>query len=179
MSRIGRKPIPLPKGVEIKIDGSEVTVKGAKGTLKFASLPGISVEAGGGEITVARASDEKPVRAAHGMTRAILANMVTGVSQGFERTLEIIGVGYRAQMQGKNLVMALGFSHQVEVTPPEGIEFAVDGPTKVVVRGIDKQLVGQTAANVRAYRPPEPYKGKGIRYANEYVIRKAGKTGGK
>jgi large subunit ribosomal protein L6 len=179
MSRIGRKPISLPKGVDVKIEGKEVTVKGTKGVLQFGVLPDITVELLDGRIIVTRGSDEKHNRAAHGMTRAILNNMVTGVSQGFERVLEIIGVGYRAQMQGKNLVMALGFSHPVEVTPPEGIEFAVDGPTKIIIRGIDKQAVGQVAANIRAYRPPEPYKGKGIRYADEYVIRKAGKAGGK
>jgi large subunit ribosomal protein L6 len=179
MSRIGRKPIQVPKGVDVKIEDKEVMIKGAKGTLKFGVLPFISVDIGDGQIHVSRAADEKRDRAAHGMTRAILNNMVIGVSQGFERVLEIIGVGYRAQMQGKNLVLALGFSHPVEVSPPDGIELAVDGPTKIIVRGIDKQLVGQTAADIRAYRPPEPYKGKGIRYANEYVIRKAGKTGGK
>jgi large subunit ribosomal protein L6 len=179
MSRIGRKPITLPKGVEVRIEGSEVTVKGTKGSLKFGVLPEISVEMKEGQVHVARANDDKRNKAAHGMTRAILNNMVTGVSQGFERILEIIGVGYRAQMQGKNLVMSLGFSHPVEVAPPEGIELAVDGPTKVVIRGIDKQLVGQVAANIRGYRPPEPYKGKGIRYVDEFVIRKAGKAGGK
>jgi large subunit ribosomal protein L6 len=179
MSRIGRKPIPLPKGVDVRIDGAEVTVKGAKGTMRFGVLPDISVALEDGSVLVSRANDEKSVRAAHGMTRAIISNMITGVNQGFEKALEIIGVGYRAQMQGKNLVLALGFSHPVEVTPPEGIELAVDGPTKVVVRGIDKQLVGQVAANIRGYRPPEPYKGKGIRYVGEYVIRKAGKAGGK
>jgi large subunit ribosomal protein L6 len=179
MSRIGRKPILLPKGVDVKIEGKEVTVKGAKGTLQFGILPDITVELQDGRIIVSRGDDEKHNRAAHGMTRAILNNMVRGVSQGFERVLEIIGVGYRAQMQGKNLVMALGFSHPVEVTPPEGIEFAVDGPTKIIVRGVDKQAVGQVAADIRSYRPPEPYKGKGIRYADEYVIRKAGKAGGK
>jgi large subunit ribosomal protein L6 len=142
-------------------------------------MPNISVEMKDGRVLVSRASDEKRDCAAHGMTRAILSNMITGVSQGFERVLEIIGVGYRAQMQGKNLVLALGFSHPVEVVPPAGIELAVDGPTKIIVRGIDKQLVGQTAADIRAYRPPEPYKGKGIRYSDEYVIRKAGKAGGK
>lgn len=179
MSRIGRKPITLPQGVEVKVDGSNVTVKGKKGTMDFRVLPNIEVSVEDGHVSVKRDSDEKAVRAAHGMTRAILNNMVTGVSQGFERVLEIIGVGYRAQMQGKNLVMALGFSHPVEVVPPAGIEFAVDGPTKIIIRGIDKQLVGQTAANIRGYRPPEPYKGKGIRYSDEYVIRKAGKAGGK
>jgi large subunit ribosomal protein L6 len=179
MSRIGRKPIPLPKGVDVKIEGTEVTVKGTKGTMKFGVLPDISVSLEDGRVLVSRASDEKSVRAAHGMTRAIISNMITGVDRGFEKVLEIIGVGYRAQMQGKNLILALGFSHPVEFVPPQGIELAVDGPTKVIVRGIDKQLVGQTASDIRGYRPPEPYKGKGIRYAGEYVIRKAGKAGGK
>ncbi|MDR0615771.1 MAG: 50S ribosomal protein L6 [Synergistaceae bacterium] len=179
MSRIGRKPISLPKGVDVKIESGAVTVKGTKGALSFGIMPNIAVALDEGLLSVTRANDEKSVRAAHGMTRAILNNMIIGVSQGFEKVLEIIGVGYRAQMQGTNLVLALGFSHPVEVTPPSGIEFAVDGPTKVIIRGIDKQLVGQTAANIRGYRPPEPYKGKGIRYAGEYVIRKAGKSGGK
>jgi large subunit ribosomal protein L6 len=179
MSRIGRKPIPLPTGVDVKIEGGEITVKGAKGTLRFGVLPNITVALQENSLVVMRANDEKNIRAAHGMTRAILNNMVTGVDKGFERALEIIGVGYRAQMQGKNLVLALGFSHPIEVSPPEGIDLAFDGPTKVIVRGIDKQLVGQVAANIRGYRPPEPYKGKGIRYAGEYVIRKAGKAGGK
>ena len=179
MSRIGRKPITLPKGVEVKIEGAEVMVKGAKGSLRFDLMPDISIEMKDSQIHVSRANDEKRNRAAHGMTRAILNNMVTGVSQGFERVLEIIGVGYRAQMQGSNLVMSLGFSHPIEVTPPAGIELAVDGPTKVIIRGVDKQLVGQVAADIRGYRPPEPYKGKGIRYADEFIIRKAGKAGGK
>ena len=179
MSRIGRKPIAVPKGVDVSIKGDDVTVKGSKGSLSFSIMPNISVELENGSLLVKRANDEKSVRAAHGMTRAILSNMITGVNQGFERVLEIIGVGYRAQMQGKNLVLSLGFSHPVEVEPPAGIELAVDGPTKVIVKGIDKQLVGQMAANIRGYRPPEPYKGKGIRYAGEYVIRKAGKAGGK
>jgi large subunit ribosomal protein L6 len=179
MSRIGRKPITLPKGVDVKIEGKEITVKGTKGTLKFGVLPNIDVALDNGLIVVTRSNDEKHNRAAHGMTRAILSNMVTGVSQGFQKALEIIGVGYRAQLQGKNLVMSLGFSHPVEVAPPEGIEFSVEGPTKVLIKGIDKQLVGQVAADIRGYRPPEPYKGKGIRYVDEYVIRKAGKTGGK
>lgn len=179
MSRIGRKPIPLPKGVEIKIENDSVTVKGAKGTMTFGIMPDISVTTEDNNVIVARANDQKSVKAAHGMTRAIISNMVTGVSSGFEKVLEILGVGYRAQMQGKNLVLALGFSHPIEVVPPAGIELAVDGPTKVIVRGIDRQLVGQIAANIREYRPPEPYKGKGIRYVGEYVIRKAGKAGGK
>lgn len=179
MSRIGKKPIALPKGVEVKVEGSCVSVKGAKGTLTFGIMPNIGVSVDDGSVVVTRENDEKSVRAAHGMTRAMINNMVIGVDKGFVKELEIIGVGYRAQMQGKNLVMALGFSHPVEIVPPQGIEFAVDGPTKVIVRGIDKQLVGQTAANIREHRPPEPYKGKGIRYVGEYVIRKAGKAGGK
>lgn len=179
MSRIGRKPIPLPKGVTVTVEGPEVTVKGTKGTLTFRVLPNIAVAVEDNQVLVTRANDDKPVRAAHGMTRAILNNMVVGVHEGFVKQLEIIGVGYRAQMQGKNLVLALGFSHPVEVIPPEGIEFASEAPTKISVKGIDRQKVGQMAAIIRGYRPPEPYKGKGIRYVGEYVIRKAGKSGSK
>ena len=179
MSRIGRKAIALPKGVEVTIDGQHVAVKGAKGTLEMNVMPNISVKVEDGQIHVDRASEEKAVRAAHGMTRALINNMDCGVTDGFSKTLEIVGVGYRAQMQGKNLQLTLGFSHPVDVTPPEGIEFACESPIKIIVRGIDKQLVGQVASNVRGYRPPEPYKGKGIRYAGEYVIRKAGKAGAK
>ena len=179
MSRIGRKPIPLPKGVEIKIDGSLISVKGSKGTLEMQVMPQINVTQEDADLIVTRQSEIKTVRAAHGMTRAILNNMVTGVNSGFEKVLEIVGVGYRAQMQGKNLVLSLGFSHPVELVPPEGIEFACESPIKIVVRGIDRQVVGQVAANIRGYRPPEPYKGKGIRYSGEYVIRKAGKAGAK
>ena len=179
MSRIGRKPIPLPKGVTVTVEGPEVTVKGTKGTLTFRVLPNIAVAVEDNQVLVTRANDDKPVRAAHGMTRAILNNMVVGVHEGFVKQLEIIGVGYRAQMQGKNLVLALGFSHPVEVIPPEGIEFASEAPTKISVKGIDRQKVGQMAAIIRGYRPPEPYKGKGIRYVGEYVIRKAGKAGSK
>lgn len=179
MSRIGLKAITLPKGVDIKIDGRKVSVKGPKGTLEMDIMPLINVEVAEGTVKVHRESDDKHVKAAHGMTRAILNNMVNGVTEGFQKTLEIVGVGYRAQMQGKKLVLALGFSHPVEVEPPAGIEFACESPIKITVRGIDKQLVGQVASNVRGYRPPEPYKGKGIRYTNEYVIRKAGKAGAK
>ncbi len=179
MSRIGLKAIPLPKGVDVKIDGRHVSVKGPKGALEMEVMPLINVEIEDGVIKVKRESDDKHVRAAHGMTRALINNMVNGVSEGFQKNLEIVGVGYRAQIQGKNLVLALGFSHPVEVIPPAGIEFACESPIKITVRGIDKQLVGQVASNVRGYRPPEPYKGKGIRYANEYVIRKAGKAGAK
>lgn len=179
MSRIGRKPIALPKGVEVKIDGKHVAVKGAKGALEMDVMPQISVALEDGQVIVSRENEAKPVRAAHGMTRALLHNMVTGVNSGFEKILEIVGVGYRAQMQGKNLVLSLGFSHTVEVVPPAGIEFVCETPIKIIVRGIDRQLVGQVASNIRGHRPPEPYKGKGIRYAGEYVIRKAGKAGAK
>lgn len=179
MSRIGRKPIALPKGVEIKTEGNSIQVKGPKGTLAMDIMPMITVTVEDGQVIVARESDVKPVRAAHGMTRAMIANMITGVNTGFEKVLEIVGVGYRAQLQGKNLVLSLGFSHPVEVVPPAGIEFTAESPIKISIRGIDRQLVGQVAANIRGYRPPEPYKGKGIRYAGEYVIRKAGKAGAK
>lgn len=179
MSRIGRKPIVLPKGVELKIDGNMVSAKGPKGTLEMEVMPHISVALADGVVTVTRDSEVKSVRAAHGMTRALINNMLVGVSSGFEKVLEIMGVGYRAQMQGKNLLLNLGFSHPVEMVPPAGIEFACESPVKVVVRGIDRQLVGQIASNIRGHRPPEPYKGKGIRYVGEYVIRKAGKSGGK
>lgn len=179
MSRIGRKPIPLPKGVEVKMEGKNIQVKGPKGTLSMDIMPMITVTVEDGQVIVTRESDVKPVRAAHGMTRAMIANMITGVNTGFEKVLEIVGVGYRAQLQGKNLVLSLGFSHPVEVVPPAGIEFTAESPIKISIRGIDRQLVGQVAANIRGYRPPEPYKGKGIRYSGEYVIRKAGKAGAK
>lgn len=179
MSRIGRKPIVLPKGVEIRIEGKHVSVKGAKGTLEMDVMPMIDVSMKDSEVIVSRESDVKPIRAAHGMTRAMINNMVTGVSKGFEKVLEITGVGYRAQLQGKNLVLSLGFSHPIEVIPPVGIEFTCESPIKITVHGIDKQLVGQVSSNIRGYRHPEPYKGKGIRYAGEYVIRKAGKAGAK
>ncbi|MGI6443000.1 MAG: 50S ribosomal protein L6 [Synergistaceae bacterium] len=179
MSRIGQKPIALPKGVELKIDGNNIKVKGPKGALEMNLVPFIEVKMEEGQVNVSRENNVKEVRAAHGMTRAILNNMIVGVSEGFQKTLEIIGVGYRAQMQGKNLVLSLGLSHPLEITPPEGIEIECDGPLKIIVRGIDRQLVGQVASNIRGYRPPEPYKGKGIRYSGEYVIRKAGKAGAK
>ena len=177
MSRIGNKLIALPKGVDFQVKDSRVTVKGPKGELSLELRPEVSLEVSEGQVKVLRKDDSKSCRAFHGMTRALLNNMVEGVSKGFERTLEIVGVGYRAQMQGKNLVLSLGYSHPIEVEPPQGIELATDGPTKIFVRGVDKQVVGQTAANIRGFRPPEPYKGKGIRYAGEYIIRKAGKAG--
>lgn len=179
MSRIGNKPITLPSGVEVKVDGNHVTVKGGKGVLEMQTMPQIKVKLDGGAVQVERENETKQVKAAHGMTRAILNNMITGVSAGFEKKLEIVGVGYRAQMQGKTLVLNLGYSHDIKVEPPQGIEFACPSPINITVSGIDKQLVGQVAANIREWRSPEPYKGKGIRYEGEYVIRKAGKAGAK
>ncbi len=179
MSRIGRKPISLPTGVEINMENDIITVKGPKGTLSQSIPEDISIEREENELLVKRPSDAKRHRALHGLTRALVANMVTGVTTGFEKKLEMVGVGYRAQMQGSKLVISIGFSHPVEVEPPPGIEFEVPAVTKITVKGIDKQLVGNTAAHIRAIRKPEPYKGKGLRYENEVVRRKAGKTGAK
>lgn len=179
MSRIGRKAIPLPKGTTVTIKGDKIMVKGAKGELDTPLMPGINVNVESDKVLVERDNDEKQTCAWHGMTRALIANMVTGVSEGFQRTLEIVGVGWRAQMQGKKLVLSLGYSHPVEYDPPQGIEIVVENPIKFQVKGIDKELVGQTCAVIRAYRPPEPYHGKGIRYAGEVIVRKAGKTGAK
>lgn len=182
MSRIGKQPIPVPSGVEITIEGPAVTVKGPKGELAqtFHEDMRISLvdEDGAKSIVVERPSDERGHRSLHGLTRTLLSNMVVGVSEGFERNLEIIGVGYRAALNGSTLEMQLGFSHPVIIEPREGISFEVPAPTKVVVRGIDKQKVGQTASEVRGWRPPEPYKGKGVRYEGEYVRRKVGKAAG-
>ncbi|MGR6837443.1 50S ribosomal protein L6 [Syntrophomonas erecta] len=179
MSRIGKKPITLPKGVEVSIDGNLVTVKGPKGVLSQEIPASISIAQEGDSLNLQRVSDSKQDRAYHGLSRALVANMVEGVSQGFERKLELVGVGYRAQMQGKKLVISIGFSHPVELDPPEGIEFEVPAATKITIKGIDKQMVGNTAAHIRAIRKPEPYKGKGIKYENEVVRRKAGKAGAK
>lgn len=181
MSRIGRKPIVIPAGVEVKIDGNHVTVKGPKGTLDSTIHPLMKVELKDGEVVVTRPNDEKEARSLHGLSRTLVANMVEGVSEGFKKELEIQGIGYRAQKQGKDLVMNLGYSHQVIVSEIDGITVDVPEPTKIIVNGIDKQKVGQFAAEVREKRPPEPYKGKGIRYLGEFVARKegkAGKTGG-
>jgi large subunit ribosomal protein L6 len=176
MSRIGRTPVPVPTGVEITVEGRELTVKGPKGTLER-RLPGdISVRQEGAEVIVERPDDERENRALHGLVRSLVNNMVLGVSQEFSKELEIIGVGYRANMQGSTLDLALGFSHPVRVDAPEGIAFEVPAPNRIVVRGIDKEQVGQVAADIRAIRKPEPYKGKGVRYLGEYVARKAGKT---
>jgi len=170
-------PIPVPKGVEVRIDGVRVVVKGPKGELSREVVADMRIEQTDGELLVTRPSDEARHRAMHGLTRTLVDNMVKGVSEGFSKTLEMQGVGYRAQMQGSDLVLAVGFSHPVQIAPPEGIEFEVDGTTKIIVKGINKEQVGQMAADVRKVRPPEPYKGKGIRYLGEYVRRKAGKAG--
>ena len=177
MSRIGRMPIPLPSGVEVTQQGSTLTVKGPLGTLERTLHPEMLIERGEGELRVVRPSDEPRHRALHGLTRTLVNNMVVGVTTGFTKPLEISGVGYRAQLQGTKLVLALGYSHPVEVDPPEGISFQVETPTKLAVVGADKELVGQIAAYIRSRRKPEPYKGKGIRYAGEQILRKAGKAG--
>ncbi len=175
MSRIGRTPIPLPEGVSVDISGQKVTVAGPKGELRHTVVEPIRVRESDGTLVVTRPTDRGPHRALHGLSRTLVANMVQGVSDGFERRLEIVGVGYRAQLRGTSLELAVGFSHPVTIEPPEGIQFEVPAPTQVVVRGIDKQAVGQIAAQIRAVRPPEPYKGKGIRYVGEVVRRKVGK----
>jgi large subunit ribosomal protein L6 len=175
MSRIGRKPIPLPEGVTIGIEPELVRVNGPRGELTERVPRDIEVEQTDGELRVTRPTDRAEHRALHGLTRSLVANMVEGVTAGFEKRLEIQGVGYRAQLKGRDLELALGYSHPVSIKAPDGIEFEVPQPTRVVVRGISKQLVGETAATIRKQRPPEPYKGKGIRYEGEYVARKVGK----
>lgn len=177
MSRIGKQPIPLPAGVEISIDGNVVRVKGAKGELSRRVPEDMKVEVADGHVVVTRPSDQPRHRALHGLTRSLVANMVTGVTEGFQRNLEVRGVGYRASMQGNKLVLAVGYSHPVEMVPPAGIEIEVPRPTQIVVRGIDKELVGEVAARIRRTRPAEPYLGKGIRFEGERVRRKAGKAG--
>ncbi|MGA0864050.1 MAG: 50S ribosomal protein L6 [Ilumatobacteraceae bacterium] len=179
MSRIGKAPISIPSGVEVTIAGRTVTVKGPKGTLSR-EVPGeISVRKEESTLLVERPNDERQNRAMHGLSRTLVSNMVVGVTEGFAKELDIVGVGYRAEAQGQNLRLALGFSHPVIVPAPEGITFEVPAQTKIIVKGIDKELVGQVAADIRAIRKPEPYKGKGVRYANERVLRKAGKAGKK
>jgi len=175
MSRIGRQPIAVPDGVDVSIQPEIVSVKGPKGELSEAKARAIEVREDDGELLVSRPTDRGEHRALHGLTRSLIANMVEGVTQGFEKRLEIQGVGYRATMQGQNLQLAVGYSHPVIVEVPAGIEFEVPQPTQIIVRGISKQLVGETAARIRKTRPPEPYKGKGIRYAGEHVLRKVGK----
>ncbi len=179
MSRIGRKPIAVPAGVDVKIDGTVVTVKGPKGTLTQHVHPNMTLALEDGQLTVTRPNDDKENRSLHGLTRSLLNNMVIGVTTGFSKELDVNGVGYRVQKQGKDLVMNLGFSHQVVMSEIDGISIEVPNPNKIIISGCDKQLVGQFAAEVREKRPPEPYKGKGIKYTTEYIRRKEGKTGGK
>ncbi len=178
MSRIGKKPIPIPNKVQVTLDGSAVTVKGPKGELFHKFPTDISIAQAEGQVVVTRPTDQQHHRAMHGMVRALINNMVIGVSQGFERVLTIEGVGYRAEMDGKTLVLYLGYSHTIPVAPPPNVEFVVEERGRVIrIRGIDKQVVGELAANIRKMRPPEPYKGKGVRYEGELIRRKAGKAG--
>ncbi|MEA2064085.1 MAG: 50S ribosomal protein L6 [Gemmatimonadota bacterium] len=177
MSRIGKLPVPLPKGVKVALEGDRIVVEGPKGKNVERVHPNMKIEIGQEQIVVHRPDDTKQNRSLHGLTRSLINNAVIGVTKGFTRQLEIEGVGYRARLEGKNLNLELGFSHKIEVAPPEGITFEVPSQTRITVSGICKQVVGEVAANIRAYRPPEPYKGKGIRYAGEHIIRKAGKAG--
>jgi large subunit ribosomal protein L6 len=177
MSRIGRLPIPVPSGVDVTIDGRQVTVKGPKGTLSRALHPDMTISREDGTLVVTRPTEQKTHKQLHGLTRTLVNNMVVGVTDGYRKGLEITGVGYRAALSGKKLQLNLGYSHQIEIDPPEGITFEVENPTRLAVVGIDKELVGQIAAKVRATRKPEPYKGKGVRYAGEQIRRKAGKAG--
>ena len=177
MSRIGKMPVPVPSGVSVDIDGQSVKVKGPKGELNRQFHERVTVSLDEGEAVVNRMDDTRESRALHGLSRALLANMVQGVSDGFKKDLEVVGVGYRAQLKGRDIEMQLGFSHPVNFSAPDGITFEVPEPTKIVISGIDKELVGQVAANIRKIRPPEPYKGKGVRYSGEHIRRKAGKAG--
>ena len=178
MSRIGRQPIPIPDKVQVEIEGSRVTVKGPKGELCRDCHPDMRIELEDGSLVVSRPTDQRQHRALHGLTRALLNNMVVGVTDGFRKVLEIVGVGYRAEMAGNNLIMHLGYSHHIEVKPPANVTFTLEPRVKLItVEGIDKEVVGQVAADIRRLRPPEPYKGKGVRYQGEYVRRKAGKAG--
>jgi large subunit ribosomal protein L6 len=179
MSRIGKVPVPVPAGVDVTIDGDVVTVKGPKGSLTHTVAAPIVVEKGDEGLEVKRPNDERMAKSLHGLTRTLIANMVVGVTDGYEKKLEIVGTGYRVAMKGSDLEFALGFSHPVVVSAPQGITFAVESPTKFSVAGISKQQVGEVAANIRKIRKPEPYKGKGVRYAGEQVRRKAGKAGKK
>ena len=178
MSRIGRLPVEVPSGVDVKIKGSHVKIKGPKGEMEFTFSPSIDLSFKDGEINVTRPSDAREMRSLHGTTRALIQNMIIGVTDGFQKELQLVGVGYRAAMQGKNLVLNVGYSHSVEVEPPQGIDFVVgDRAQQIFISGIDKQKVGQVAADIRKIRKPEPYKGKGIRYKDERIRRKAGKAG--
>ena len=177
MSRIGKKPIVIPAGVDVKLDGTKITVKGPKGTLERELHPNMIVEMEGNEINVSRPNDNKENRSLHGLTRTLINNMVTGVNETFKKELEVNGIGYRCEVKGQELTLKIGYSHDVVMTAPEGITVEVPNPNKVVISGPDKQKVGQFAANVREKRPPEPYKGKGIKYVDEYIRRKEGKSG--
>jgi len=178
VSRVGRLPVAVPSGVEVKVNGSHVKIKGPKGEMEFTFSPKIAIALTDGEIEVTRPSDAREMRSLHGTTRALIQNMVIGVTEGFKKELQLVGVGYRASMAGKNLVLNVGYSHPVEIEPPAGITFEVgDRAQQIFVTGIDKQAVGQISADIRKVRPPEPYKGKGIRYKDEYVRHKAGKAG--
>jgi large subunit ribosomal protein L6 len=178
VSRIGRQPVEVPSGVDVKINGSHIKVKGPKGELEYTFSPDMEITLDNGEILVKRPSDSRVMRSLHGTTRALIENMVTGVTDGFEKELTLVGVGYRANLQGNTLVLNVGYSHPVEIEPPEGISFEVgEKSQQVIIRGVDKQVVGQVAADIRKVRPPEPYKGKGIRYVDERIRRKAGKAG--
>ena len=179
MSRIGRKPVAIPAGVEVTLNGQTLTVKGPKGTLTRTFNDRMNIAVENNEVVVTRPSDDKDDRSLHGLTRTLIANMVEGVTNGFKKELEINGVGYRAAKSGKKLTLTLGYSHPVEMEDPEGIESIVEGTNKIIVKGIDKEKVGQFAAEIRTKRPPEPYKGKGIKYSDEYIRRKVGKTGKK
>ena len=178
MSRVGRLPVEIPSGVDVKIDGSNVKIKGPKGEMEFSFSPVIAIELAEGVVNITRPSDAREMRSLHGTTRALIQNMVTGVTDGYMKELQLVGVGYRANLQGSNLVINVGYSHSVEVEPPAGITFEVgERNQQIFISGIDKQQVGQVAADIRKVRPPEPYKGKGIRYKDEYIRRKAGKAG--
>lgn len=179
MSRIGKLPITVPGGVDVKLDGTTITVKGPKGQLTRSLHKDMIVQLENGVITVNRPSEGKEHRALHGLTRTLVANMVKGVTTGYEKSLDLVGVGYRASKQGNKLVLALGYSHPIEIEPEKGLEIEVPAPTKIIVRGADKEKVGMLAANIRAFRKPEPYKGKGVKYSDEVVRRKVGKAGGK
>jgi large subunit ribosomal protein L6 len=177
MSRIGRLPVTIPSGVKVDVQGQDVSVTGPKGTLALTVAEPIEIVQEDSVLRVTRPSDEGPVRALHGLSRTLIANMVTGVTDGYKKTLEIVGVGYRVQAKGKDLEFALGYSHPITITPPDGITFRVEAPTRFVVEGIDKQLVGEVSAKIRKLRKPDPYKGKGVRYQGEIIRRKAGKVG--
>lgn len=180
MSRIGKKPVAIPAGVTVEVNGNTIVVKGAKGELSYAHLPEVTVVVNDAEVVVERINDEQESRARHGLTRQLINNMVIGVSEGYEKKLEIIGVGYKAQAKGKTVTLNLGHSHPIEYKAPEGIDISQDEKNKqiLIIKGINKEDVGQAAADIRSYRPPEPYKGKGVRYVDEHVIRKAGKAAG-